>query len=82
MTRRKGIVWVVLALLVASVTGCGPITAATVVQKGGMWLAKEAVKKGYKELKEKHDQDKAAAGEDEMSSERRHDDHHRSKHHD
>jgi uncharacterized membrane protein YebE (DUF533 family) len=35
------------------VSGCGAITAATVVKQGVMWAGKEVAKKGYQEYKAK-----------------------------
>lgn len=49
-------------------TGCGAITAGTVVKKGGMWLAQQGAKKVYKKYKE----DKEERHSDEFSSDRRH----------
>ena len=79
---RRTIVFLMSLLILAATGGCGAITAATVIKKGGMWLAKEAVKKGYKEFKAQHDEGDTSAGDDETSRERGHQAHHRSKHHD
>jgi hypothetical protein len=61
----------VSALLGAIAAGCGPITTGMIVKKGGMWLAKEAFKKGVEELRE--DDDGHGGERDEMSRERRQD---------
>ncbi len=52
--------WIGLAfLLVAAVSGCGPITPASLAMKAGTWVAKEAITKELKRQREDKKNEKA-----------------------
>ncbi len=83
--RRANIRLCISAAIVAiAATGCGPITPAGLLMKGGMWAAQKVAKKEFKKLKAKHDQEKAdaAADDEEMPRERGHKTRRHDKHHD
>lgn len=78
MRRMRIPFWLFAPLFAVLLSGCGGITAAGLMQKGGMWLAKEAVKKGVKEFREKdengskHDETSRGRKSDRKSQRKQH----------
>jgi hypothetical protein len=51
MLGRKVLMGVALGLVGGLVSGCGALTAASVLKQGAMWVGEEVIKKEYKEYK-------------------------------
>jgi hypothetical protein len=51
LSLRRALIAAVFGLAGLLVSGCGPLTAASVVKQGAMWAGKEVAKKGYEDYK-------------------------------
>ena len=58
----------ILGVFALFVTGCGAITAASVVKQGAMWAGKQVAKKEYDEYKEQKRAQKQEEAQREQSA--------------